>query len=107
VADLEALTGKPFDAVAYATVPQVIVMGSLDDNDSVDFRDGWDEAAAAQVDRLFGSDPQARWEAAQEVYLLAGAKVRFERVGGVGHDRRKLQVNSTHFLADILAREAR
>ena len=43
VGDLEKLTGQPFDALAYRAVPQLLVMGSLDDNDSVDFRDGWDE----------------------------------------------------------------
>ena len=57
VADIEQLTGKPFDARTFRAVPQLLVMGALDDNDSLDFTDGWDKPAAAQVDRLFGADP--------------------------------------------------
>lgn len=104
VSDLEALTGRPFDAEAYKSVPQLVVMGSLDDNDSVDFRDGWDEAAAAMVDRLFGKDPMARWKPAQDVYKRAGANAQFILVDGVGHDRKKLQKHSTDFFKRVLGR---
>ena len=37
IADLDALTGKPFDAAAFARVPQFLYMGDADDNDSLDF----------------------------------------------------------------------
>lgn len=102
VSDLEALTGRPFDAQSYREVPQLIVMGSLDDNDSVDFRDGWDETAAAQVDRLFGADPASRWPRAQELYETVGSRAQFLMVEGVGHDRRALQQHSTIFFAEVL-----
>ena len=102
IADLEVLTGHPFNAEAYAAVPQLIVMGSLDTNDSVDFRDGWDEMPAAQVDRLFGADPVSRWPSAQAIYEAGAAKARFLLVDGVGHDRRALQQFTTDFFMEVL-----
>jgi len=102
VADLEALTGRAFDAAAFAAVPQLFVQGALDDNDSVDFSDGWDEAPAAQVDRLFGDEPQARWPRAEALFAEAGANARFVTVPGVGHDRRALQGLGVDFFAQVL-----
>lgn len=104
IADLESLTGKAFDARAFAAVPQLLYMGSLDDNDSLDFGDGWDPEVAALVDRLFGADPLARWEDAQALYAETGADARFVLVQGVGHDRGKLQRHATAFFASVLGR---
>ena len=104
VADLETLSGTPFDADRNKSVPQLIVMGSADDNDSLDFRDGWDEEPAALVDRLFGKDPQARWKNSESVYKAAGANAQFILVDGVGHDRKKLQSYSTDFFKRVLGR---
>ena len=102
VADLETLIGTPFDSAAYVGVPQLIVMGSLDDNDGLDFRDGWEEDPAKQADRLFGADPQARWGVAQALYRSVGADARFLLIDGVGHDRRKLQRHTTDFFREVL-----
>ncbi len=63
---------------------------------------GGEQAAADQVDRLFGADPLARWEKAQALYRTAGANARFILVDGVGHDRQTLQVYSTEFFASVL-----
>ncbi len=106
VADIGELTGKPFDLLAYRKVPQLIIMGSLDDNDSVDFRDGWDEEQAAVLDRLFGVDPRSRWAHAECLYREAGADVRFVLVDGVGHDRKALQKYTTRFFADVLGQSS-
>jgi hypothetical protein len=106
VADLETLTGLPFDAEAYNAIPQLIYMGSADDNDSLDFTDGWDEADARVVDDLFGTDPLSRWEDAKSIYLAEGARVEFLLVDGAGHDRKGLQAYSTEFFRKILAAEA-
>ncbi|MEM9667165.1 MAG: hypothetical protein AAF970_19735 [Bacteroidota bacterium] len=107
VADLEALTGQPFDSTTYQTVPQLIVMGSLDGNDALDFNDGWERDEASRIDSLFGTDPLARWTDAESAYRAAGANAEFLLVDGVGHDRRALQPHSTAFLAKVLARERR
>jgi pimeloyl-ACP methyl ester carboxylesterase len=104
VADLEILSGKPFAAEQFKAVPQIIVMGSLDDNDSLDFADGWDKDAAAQVDRLFGNDPQSRWRNSEKLYQTAGVNAQFVLVDGVGHDRKQLQSHSTEFFRRVLGR---
>ena len=103
IADLSALTGKPFDAAAFARVPHYLYMGAADDNDSLDFGDGWDQPAAAEVDRLFGDTPLARWKHAEALYARAGANARFELVPGIGHDRKALQDRSTAFFKQVLA----
>jgi hypothetical protein len=77
-------------------------MGSTDDNDSLDYTDGWDEEDAQLVDRLFGSDPLSRWEAAEAIYHEAGANVQFLLVEGIGHDRKALQNHSTDFFKKVL-----
>ena len=105
IADLEALTGIQFDSTTYNTIPQLIYMGSLDDNDSLDYDDGWDKTAAQLVDRLFGADPLARWDAVEAIYQKAGADAQFLLVDGVGHDRKALQNYSTEFFKNILADE--
>lgn len=103
IADLEALTGQAFDAAAFSQVPQLIVMGSLDDNDSLDFGDGWEPEMAQIVDENFGDDPLSRWDEAKMLYDAAGADAQFLLVPDVGHDRRKLQSHTTTFFAQILS----
>lgn len=105
IADLESLTGVPFDPDAYDSVPQLIYMGSLDDNDSLDFTDGWDEPHALVVDRLFGIDPLSRWDDAESLYRDAGADAQFLLIDGVGHDRKELQKYSMDFFKKILNEE--
>jgi dienelactone hydrolase len=105
IADLESLTGNPFDSIGYQAVPQLIYMGAADNNDSLDFTDGWDEADAQIVDTLFGADPLSRWDDAQAIYLESGANAEFLLVDGVGHDRKALQGYSTEFFRKILNNE--
>jgi pimeloyl-ACP methyl ester carboxylesterase len=102
IADLAALTNTPFDSAAYNAIPQLIYMGSADDNDSLDYTDGWDQETAQRVDRLFGTDPLSRWEAAESIYKAAGANVEFLLVDGIGHDRKELQSYSTEVFKTVL-----
>lgn len=105
IADIEELTGKPFDQETYNRIPQLIYMGALDDNDSLDFIDGWDEDIASVVDTVFGSDPLSRWKEAEAVYLESGANVQFLLIEGVGHDRKALQNYSVDFFRELLDAE--
>ncbi|XOV94203.1 MAG: hypothetical protein ACFHWX_05745 [Bacteroidota bacterium] len=102
ISDLESLTGKPFDRAAYSSIPQLIYMGSEDDNDSLDFSDGWEAETANTVDSLFGSDPQTRWSKAEMLYQKAGASAKFLLIDGVDHNRKALQSYSTAFFKEIL-----
>jgi pimeloyl-ACP methyl ester carboxylesterase len=105
IADLESLTGTPFDSMTYNSIRQLIYMGSLDDNDSLDFTDGWDEADAQLVDSLFGPDPLSRWDDAESIYLNEGANTQFLLIDGIGHDRKALQDYSTDFFRKVLNNE--
>jgi pimeloyl-ACP methyl ester carboxylesterase len=104
IADLEELTGRPFDAMTWRGVPQLLVMGDQDDNDGLDFNDGWEKDASARIDRHFGDTPLRRWPHAERLYGQAGANARFLLVPGVGHDRRALQKHTTEFFRKVLAR---
>jgi dienelactone hydrolase len=102
ISDLEAQADISFDPAAYNAIPQLIYMGSVDDNDSLDYTDGWDENDAQLVDELFGRDPLSRWEAARSIYQQAGSNVQFLLIDGVGHDRRELQKYATEFFKKVL-----
>lgn len=102
ISDFESLTSVPFDVVTYNAVPQLIYMGSQDDNDSLDYRDGWDEESAQLVNRLFGGDPLSRWEDAEAIYGQSGANVRFLLIDDVGHDRKELQKYAVEFFKKVL-----
>ena len=76
---------------------------SLDRIFALDFEDGWDRPMSAEVDRLFGDTPLARWTHAETLYARAGAHARFELAPGIGHDRKALQDRSTAFFRRELA----
>jgi hypothetical protein len=105
LSDLETLTDAPFNSSAYNAIPQLIYMGSTDDNDSLDYTDGWDAEHAQIIDGLFGADPLSRWEAAEVIYREAGANAQFLLVEGIGHDRKALQNYSTEFFKKVLKDE--
>ena len=105
IADLKSLTGQTFDSLTYSNIPQLIIMGALDENDSLDFGDGWDAEAAVQVDSLFGNNPLERWDDAAAIYQHVSNQSTFLLVEDVGHDRKKLQHYTTAFFLDILAQE--
>ncbi len=103
IANIVKLTGFQFDSINYRKMPQLVVMGSLDENDSLEFTDGWEPVNSAIVNRLFGNTPLLRWDKAKEVYRIAGAQVQFQLVEGVGHDRKTLQHYTTNFFKKILS----
>lgn len=103
LADFEALTGAPFDAPTWRALPQLLYMGALDTNDSLDFTDGWEKDTAARVDARFGVDPMARWPLAEKLYAAETPNTRFLTIAGVGHDRRVLQEYAVDFLREQLA----
>ena len=105
LADIEALTGAAVPLETMRMVPQLFVMGELDDNDSLEFNDGWDRDAANQVNKLFGDNPVKRWAAAEQLYLQAGMQAEFLLIPGIGHDRRQLQTYTTEFFRGVLEQE--
>lgn len=86
VADFAAVTGHGFDVERWRAVPQFIYMGALDDNDAVQFDDGYTSAEKAIVDAVIGARMQPdRWEHCQAIYREAGAAATFRTFSGVGH----------------------
>ena len=86
IADLARVAGHAFDAAAWKRVPQFLYMGALDDNDAVQYDDGYTAAEKAIVDAVIGAKMQPdRWENCQRLYRDAGAAVEFRTFDGVGH----------------------
>jgi len=106
VADLARVAGQGFDAAAWQAVPQFLYMGALDDNDAVQFDDGYTAAEKAIVDAAIGARMQPdRWEHCQRIYRDAGAKVEFRTYPGVGHftDRKINEELRDFFRAQLAA----
>jgi hypothetical protein len=104
VADVEELTGFPFDAEAYAKVPVMVFMGSEDANDSLQFGDGWDVEDKDLVELVFGATPVDRWEDAVAIRKAAGARATFRLYPGVGHEvTGEMAGEVERFLAEAVA----
>jgi hypothetical protein len=87
ISDLSLLTGQDFDLDGFKLVPQYIYVGDKDDNDAVDYPDGFSDEERQLIYTLFG-DPQYIWERypkAQQIYDSVGARATFKIYPGVGH----------------------
>ena len=85
IGDAEAILGGAIDLDQMRRVPMFLYMGDADTNDSVPFSDGYDDAQRELVNRMFGTDPVARWPHAQAIYDAAGMNATFALYPGVGH----------------------
>ena len=85
VADLPRLFGRGFDLQAFRQVRCLCFLGDQDENDAVDFEDGFDPSDKTLVDALFGDTPVGRWPSAQALYEDAGTGCHFRLYEGVGH----------------------
>jgi pimeloyl-ACP methyl ester carboxylesterase len=85
IADVEALTGTPFDPAAFSKVPLMMFIGDRDENDSVPYSDSYDDRERRIVRSLFGDTPVGRWGAAEAIYAEAGANAVFHTYRDLGH----------------------
>ena len=83
--DWETVTGKPLDMKALARVPLFVFMGDQDANDSVVFRDSYDEPDEKLIAELFGKTPVERWPAAERLYKETLPLATFRLYPGVAH----------------------
>ncbi|QLH79058.1 PKD domain-containing protein [Halosimplex rubrum] len=90
VANVESLTGEPFDPDALDEVNQFLYMGAEDDNDTIPYDDAWtDEDLRELALDVYGEDMVAeRFPTCQEVYREAGIDAAFRVYEGVGHTPR-------------------
>jgi predicted esterase len=86
LADFKQVSGKRVQLRRWRSVPQFIYMGEKDENDAVQFDDGYDEAEQKIVFSVIGKKMQPdRWEHCQAIYKASGANVTFRTYKDVGH----------------------
>ncbi|WP_252699157.1 PKD domain-containing protein [Natronosalvus vescus] len=86
VANLEELTGKPFDLDSYRDVPQFLYLGEHDTNDTIPYTDAWtgdfDETALA----VYGDDMQEdRFPYCKAVHEEVNTAAVFRMYEDTGH----------------------
>lgn len=87
VADLESITGEPFDLEAFRDVDQFIYMGAEDENDTLPAGDAWSDEQREIARDVYGIDMQDdRFPYCESVYENVGASVEFRLYDGVGHE---------------------
>ena len=86
IADLEKITGQPFDRPAYQAIPQFGYMGAEETNDALIYPDAYSEAERALIFELLGRTMMPdRWEAVQAVYQTEKVSIQFKTYAGIGH----------------------
>lgn len=85
IADVDELIGRPIDLAELRRTPLLIFMGDRDENDSVDYHDGYEERDRQLIDRLFGSRPVERWDDAEALYQSAELRAEFKLYPGIAH----------------------
>lgn len=88
VADIQELTGDPFDHEAFAAVNQFLYMGAEDENDTLLYPDAWTEPDIRGTALfVYGEDIHTeRFPTCAERYEAAGANAVFQVYPDVGHD---------------------
>ena len=84
--NISEITGKPFQKEVYSSVPQMIYMGTLDDNDAVIYDDAYDDDEREAVYKGIAKKMQPdRWQLCQEIYKEHGFNVIFKTYENIGH----------------------
>ena len=87
IADVKEIAGIEFDEAAYKKVSQYIYMGALDDNDTLPYRDAYDEVDAELVKELIGVKMMPdRWHLSQSIYKALGIPAQFVTYNDTGHE---------------------
>lgn len=87
VANVEELTGEPFDLTSFREVDQFLHMGELDTNDTIPYDDAWtEEDLRAVALAVYGDDMQDdRLPYCKQVYRDQGVDAVFRLYEGAGH----------------------
>ena len=87
IADVKEIADIAFDEKAYKRVSQYIYMGALDDNDTVPYRDAYDEVDAELVKSLIGAEMMPdRWRVSQSIYKTLEIPAQFVTYENSGHE---------------------
>jgi hypothetical protein len=86
-ADFYHLFGNRFDSLAFQIVPQFLFMGSLDENDAVQFKDAYSIAEKEVVFEILGREMLAeRWRNCKRIYDSMGIKAQFRTYPDIAHE---------------------
>lgn len=88
IADLNSLVGQPLNLTALRSVPQYIYVGDKDENDAVDFSDGFDDVDREVIDKLFGDGIPyivERWPHAEAIFRSVNCNAQFVIYPDVTH----------------------
>ena len=98
IADVKKIAGIDFDETLYKQVSQYIYMGALDDNDTVPFRDAYDEVDAELIKNLTAVKMMPdRWHLSQSIYKTLEIPAQFVTYEDTGHEIK------TEMIDDIVA----
>ena len=87
ISDVKEIGDIEFDEEAYKRVSQYIYMGALDDNDTVPYRDAYDEVDAELVKKLIGAEMMPdRWNVSQSIYKALEIPAQFVTYKNTGHE---------------------
>ncbi|SDR09269.1 PKD domain-containing protein [Natronobacterium texcoconense] len=105
VANLEEVTGEPFDLEAFREVDQFRYMGELDNNDTIPFDDAWtDDELRETALAVYGHDIQReRFPFCKAVYDEVGVDAVFRSYEDVGHTPRPARADLVEFHERSLA----
>ncbi len=107
VANVEELTGEPFDLEAFCAVDQFIYMGADDDKDALLYPDAWtDPELRASAILVYGEDiHEERFPHCQSVYEDVGVNAVFRVYENVGHTPKPAEPDIVEFHERSLADE--
>lgn len=87
IADVMEIADIEFNGAAYNGVSQYIYMGALDDNDTLPYRDAYDEEDAELVKDLIGVKMMPdRWHLSRSIYKALGIPAQFATYNNTGHE---------------------
>ncbi|WP_248515003.1 hypothetical protein [Salinarchaeum laminariae] len=86
IANVEQMTGEPFDLEAWQGVDQLAYMGGEDENDTIPYSDAWSDSLREVALDVYGENMQEdRMMYCADQYEEAGATGRVNVYPGVGH----------------------
>jgi len=86
IADLEEITGTPFNLQQYIKVPQFLFLGSADTSNPLDAPLYFSDEDRRIVAKVFGREKQERWAKSIPVYEEQGCSITYRIYPGIGHD---------------------
>lgn len=94
IADIETITGQPFDEEGHQRVAQYVYMGYLDRNDTLPSRDAWSESEAYVIREAIAARMMPdRWKISQSIYQQKLARAQCVTYNGVAHSIKDEMLN--------------